>query len=160
MGTEERKRAERMCELNALYKKYDYLYRGVAGRFGLSDAALGILYFVRMADGACSQSEICSLMMHSKQTVNSAIKRLEEEGLLVLACGEGNKKNKLITLTAAGETLAEKTADRVIRAEQAALDGLTEEEQGIFLKLFAGFVGRLETEMDALREAHEEEASE
>lgn len=154
---DERKTAERMCELNALYKKYDYLYRGVAGRFGLSDAALGILYFVRMADGACSQSEICSLMLHSRQTVNSAIKRLEEGGLLVLACGEGNRKNKFITLTAAGKALAEKTADRVIQAEQTALTGLTEEEQETFLKLFDGFVGRLEAEMDALKNVRGEE---
>lgn len=151
MEMSERKTAERMRESNALYKKYDYLYRGVAGRFGLSDAALGILYFVRMADGACSQSEICSLMLHSKQTVNSAIKRLEEEGLLVLACAEGNRKSKLITLTAAGEALAEKTADRVIEAELKALAGLTEEEQETFLELFARFVGRLETEMNALK---------
>lgn len=141
----------RLKETNNLCKRENYIYRGIADSFDLSESALWILYFLRMAEEPCSQKEICDRMFQSKQTVNSAIKKLEEEGLLELVCRDGNKKSKRITLTPAGTALAERTADRVIEAEAAAMDSLTDEEQGLFLSLYDKFVSRLQTEMDMVK---------
>lgn len=142
----------RLEECNNLYKRYDCLYRNIARDFNLSDSALCILYYLRMADRACSQSEICDGILQSKQTVNSAIKKMEEEGLLLLSCKEGNKKSKCITLTPAGASVAEKTADRVIEAEAAALSAMSEEEQENFLNLYEKFIDLLAVELDGLRQ--------
>lgn len=141
----------RLKECNSLCKRENYIYRGIAGSFDLPDSALWILYFLRMAGEPCSQKELCDIMLQSKQTVNSAIKKMEEDGLLELACRDGNKKSKGITLTPAGRLLAERTADRVIEAEAAAMDSLTEEEQGLFLGLYDKFVSRLQAEMDVVK---------
>lgn len=138
-------------ECNNLYKRYDSLYRKIARDFEMSESVLFILYFMRIAGGACSQSEICNGILQSKQTVNSAIKKMGEEGLLCLSCREGNKKSKCITLTPAGVGVAEKTADRVIEAEAAAISAMSGEEMERFLELYEKFISLLAAELDGLR---------
>lgn len=64
-----------------------------------------------------------------KQTVNSALKKLVEEGVLRLEAADGNLKNKRVCLTEAGEAFLRRTVDRVFGVESAAAARLTEEER-------------------------------
>ena len=86
----------------------------MAQHWGLPDSVMGVLYTLCDAGGRCSVREACRLGGMSKQTVNSALRRMEREGLIYLeAAGRG----KDVCLTEAGEGLACRTALRVIQAE-------------------------------------------
>lgn len=88
------------------------------------------------------QSAICACLYEPKQTVNSALKKMETEGYIELIPGD-DRRSKKILLTQKGNGLCEKTVDRVIKLELQALMGLTEEEQEAFLGLFRKYTGLL-----------------
>ena len=71
-------------EYNRLLKACDMLYHSIAVQLGMSDCAFWILYAVQAADGLCKQSDICENISMSRQTVNSALKKLEKDGFLTL----------------------------------------------------------------------------
>ena len=69
-------------ELNQLYKQMDGIYHRYARRLGLSDTAFWILYCLGEASAPLTQRELCDSWAYPPQTVNSALKGLERQGLL------------------------------------------------------------------------------
>ena len=61
-------------EINALYHE-------AAVKTGISDSVQNILYVLCEKGGKCLQSEISRLTGISRQTINSAIRKLEKEGI-------------------------------------------------------------------------------
>lgn len=135
---------------NALTWEYNELYHGFGREYGLADCAVWILYVIRESNEVYTQRQICKQMHQPKQTINTSLKKMEEIGLLELRYASNNKKNKEIFLTPEGVALAEKTADKIIEAEQKALSNLTESEQDIFLNLFSTYIGSLRNELDKI----------
>ena len=62
-------------------------------------------------------------MFMPKQTVNSALKKMEREGVLELRPAE-NRRGKRVFLGEKGRTLAEHTVDALFAAETRALNAL------------------------------------
>ena len=56
-----------------------------------------------------------------KQTLNSAVAAMAKKGLLALCPGKGAHSGKIVTLTAEGRALAERTVVPVIAAEEKAI---------------------------------------
>lgn len=73
-----------------------------------------------------------------KQTLNSAVRSMVEQGLLVLTPAPGGKRAKNLNLTEAGRALAEKTIARVVRAEAAAICRMGLERMETDLAIRAG----------------------
>ena len=111
---------------NAIYKETDALYSELARRSGLSDCAFWLLYSLRDTEGICRQKDICGQWTLSKQTVNSALKRLESQGLIILEPEAGNAKSKRILLTDQGDRFAEQHIDQVFELEQRVLHRMGE----------------------------------
>ena len=111
---------------NAIYKETDALYSELARRSGLSDCAFWLLYSQRDTEGICRQKDICGQWTLSKQTVNSALKRLESQGLIILEPEAGNAKSKRILLTDKGDRFAEQHIDQVFELEQRVLHRMGE----------------------------------
>lgn len=138
-----------LSEYNGLYKENDELYRNAARKVGLSDCAFWILYFLREHGAELTQRDICSAIYVPKQTVNSSLKKLEEEGMIELTEG-ADRRCKLVRMTQNGAKLAGETVDRVLAAELRAWGKMTAEEQENFLKLFRMYTDLLKQEMGAL----------
>ena len=103
-----------MRRFNHLLQETDAVYHEMAQHWGLPDSVMGVLYTLCDAGGRCRLRDICYWSGMTKQTVNSALRRMEREGLIYLeAAGRG----KDVCLTEAGEGLACRTALRVIQAE-------------------------------------------
>ena len=87
---------------------YDQLYRSAAETFELPDSAMWILYHLSIAKpaGEVSQQDLVDLTMLPKQTINSAVSGLVEEGLVELEPIPGTRNRKRILLTSEGEELA------------------------------------------------------
>lgn len=84
-----------------------------------------------------------------KRTVNSALKKLVEEGVLRLEAADGNLKNKRVCLTEAGETFLRRTVDRVFGVESAAAARLTEEERSALVALSQKLLDAFRAETEA-----------
>ena len=123
-----------LAAYNELYKEQDDLYRAAARGFGLSDCAFWVLYALRESGRPMTQSDVCAAVYQPKQTVHSALKKLEGEGYLRLAEGR-DRRSKHLVLTERGEALVRRTVDPVMAAEEAAMDTLTETEQAQLLAL-------------------------
>ncbi len=131
---------------NQLLKACDTLYHNAAAAAGLSDCAFWILYAVQDSDHTCTQSEICDNSSLPRQTVNSALKKLEKDGYLTLRRINGST-SKSIHLTEAGNALAQKHLLPVMEAEQCACDAFSDAEKKQFLNTFQRLVERLNTEI-------------
>ena len=149
--------AERqLSEYNHLYKENTAIYRDLSVRMGLTESTFWILYTLRVEESPVTQSDMCAILGYPKQTVNSALKKLEQEGLLSLSGGRG-RGGKPIRLTEAGIKLAEQTVDFVIEAEQRALLDLSTGEQTRLLTLMRRYNDALTSHFSAMgkEKAHE-----
>ena len=58
----------------------------------MSDSIFSILYTICELGDGCSQKEICEQLSASKQTINSAIRKLENQGILFMRKGEKGRE--------------------------------------------------------------------
>lgn len=136
-----------LSQFNSALKENDDIYRGLSKFYGLSECAFWILYTLRVSETPVTQSDICGVMFQPKQTVNSALKKLENEGYINLNSA-ANRRFKEIVLTKTGITLAQNTVDNVIHAEIEALSTMSSEEFTNFMQLFGKFTKTLKHQMD------------
>lgn len=115
--------------VNSIYKKNCGVYYRLASYYGFTETMFDILYFIRENEGSYTQAQLCSTLCLRKQTVNTALKKLEKDGYIYFAKDTENKKNKTIHFTEKGESLAKDTVDHIFEVEKQAFEGLTEEER-------------------------------
>ena len=149
------------ASLNQMYNELDEMYHAVAVAHKISDCALWILYCVRETSAPLTQSEIADAMFINRQSVNSALRKMEEEGYIVLRTKEDNRKNKCILLTEKGERLASVTADLILRNERAAFERFEKGERAAFERFEKGeraaFVALNRRYVDAVKELFKQE---
>ena len=119
-----------LIAFNRETKKLDDVYRSAAKSCGISECAFWILYTLRVEEKPFTQAEICE----PKQTVNSALKKLEAEGYLTLSAG-ADQRSKRVCLTEKGERFVKAHVDRVPEAEAAALGAMTAAERDALIRL-------------------------
>ena len=123
-----------LIAFNRETKKLDDVYRSAAKSCGISECAFWILYTLRVEEKPFTQAEICEFLIEPKQTVNSALKKLEAEGDLTLSAG-ANQRSKRVCLTEKGERFVKAHVDRVPEAEAAALGTMTAAERDALIRL-------------------------
>ena len=110
-------------ELNQIYKEMDDFYHHYANEIGLSYSAFLIYYGICLLGEGCLQKDICELAFISKQTINSSIRNLEEEGFITLVPGHGRELH--ITLTEKGRGIASQKVEPMVALEQEAMMKMT-----------------------------------
>lgn len=123
-----------LIAFNRETKKLDDVYRSAAKSCGISECAFWILYTLRVEEKPFTQAEICEFLIEPKQTVNSALKKLEAEGYLTLSAG-ADQRSKRVCLTEKGERFVKAHVDRVPEAEAAALGAMTAAERDALIRL-------------------------
>lgn len=123
-----------LIAFNRETKKLDDVYRSAAKSCGISECAFWILYTLRVEEKSFTQEEICEFLIEPKQTVNSALKKLEAEGYLTLSAGT-DQRSKRVCLTEKGERFVKAHVDRVPEAEAAALGAMTAAERDALIRL-------------------------
>lgn len=124
---------ETMYKINCLASDLDSLYHQAAQKLGVSDSVLFVLYLVYEKDGKCPLKDIRKETSISKQTLNSALRKLESEDIIYLEQAGG--RAKIVCFTQKGREYASHTIARLFNAECRAFDGWTEEEIEQYLKL-------------------------
>ena len=82
-----------------------------AQKFGLSDAEMTILYILYETGDGCPQREIYSNTGISKSTINSAIKKMESEGIITLNAKDG--RSTAVYITNIGKQLLKRTIEKI-----------------------------------------------
>jgi len=106
-----------------------------------------VLYTIYDNGENCLLSDIYKQSGVSKQTVNSAIRKLEKERIIYLEQHSG--RTKKVVLTDTGKEYVQKTVARLFDAEAAAFASWTEEE-------INAHIGFMEKYIDSFREQIEE----
>ncbi len=126
--------------IEAEMKRFDYLvneidaaYHEASLKLGLSDSAMLILYTICNHGEACLLSDITHLSGVSKQTVNSALRKLENENIVYSEVINGRRKK--ICLTDKGKGLVKDTVLRIVAIENEIFGSWTAEERRIYIEL-------------------------
>lgn len=138
-----------MQRLNYLMSETDAAYHEAAFRLGMSDSTMQILYAICNSGNSCLLSDICRLSGISKQTINSALRKLEEKGIVYLEASEGRKKR--VCLTDKGRTLAEGTVVPLIEIENSILDSWPQEELEQYLELTRKYLASFREKIQKLK---------
>lgn len=133
-------------KINYLSVEIEALYHQAALKIGLADSAMLILYHLYDNGGSCLLSNIYKQSCTSRQTINSAVRKLEKDSILYLEQQSG--KMKKLCLTEKGRAYVDETVARIFRAEIDAYSAWSEEEIRLHLQLMekyaASFRGQLE----------------
>jgi DNA-binding MarR family transcriptional regulator len=122
-----------MMRVNCLASDLDNLYHQAAQKLGISDSVLFLLYVVCENSGRCPLADIRTATGMTKQTLNSALRRLENDGVVTLAQHSG--RSKIVCLTETGVEYAEKTVMRLFNAESSVFKSWLPDEISTYLKL-------------------------
>lgn len=130
-----------MKRFNHLISEIDATYHEISFSLGLSDSAMKILYTICDSGDCCPLREICRRSGVSKQTINSAVRKLEKEGILYLESIDSKNKNACLTDT--GRQLAKHTAIRLIEIENNIFASWSKNEVEKYLELTERFLTSL-----------------
>lgn len=131
-------------EFNQLQKKMDSIYKRISYNSGISDTAFWIIYTVKNEGDMYKQKDLCNMWFYSKQTVNSALKKLVEQNIIQLISVPGNKKDKKVILTEYGKQLANELIEPVNEIEKKSLKNIGKISE--FLELYRLYIDTLESE--------------
>lgn len=117
---------EMMYRMNCLAADLDSLYHQAAKKLGVSDSVMIVLYFLYENNGIALLNDIRKTTGISKQTLNSALRKLENERIVSLE--QKNGREKLVYLTSQGKEYAKQTAAKLFNAECRVFEGWTLDE--------------------------------
>lgn len=75
---------DKIYQINCLTEEVDSLYHQAALKLGVSDSVMFVLYMLHIGGEKCLLYDIYKLSGISKQTINSAIRKLENDGIYIL----------------------------------------------------------------------------
>ena len=126
-----------MRRYNYLIEEIEGVYHEMALRLGISDGEMMVLYAIWEEGDRRALSEIVRVTGASKQTIHSSVRKLEARGAAILNATDGKRKE--VCLTEEGRALAERTAGRVMRAENEVFESWSEEDVEKYLALTERF---------------------
>lgn len=134
---------------NRLLSEIDEVYHEVALRQGFSDSAMDILYALSDNDGQCRLPELIKLSGANKQTINSALRKLEKDEIVYLEPAGG--KSKRVCLTPKGFFTVHETVDRVLDVEKKIYSSWSKEEWDLYVQLTERYLCQIREEMKEIK---------
>lgn len=128
-------------EFNLLSKEISDTYAELNRSLGISGSVFDILYTISNLGDGCLQKDICAMSFTSKQTINSAIRKMEQEKLLYLTPGKGREMH--IHLTSAGKKIMEEKIYPVIQTENQIFEEMSESERKEYIRLTRKYLQRM-----------------
>lgn len=134
-----------------IIRETEGLYDKTVSESGLSKGAFIVLWTLYDFGRPCTQKEICENWHENKQTVNSAVKKLIEEGYIDIAPSPVNLREKLLTFTEKGRFFSKRTIGKVFDAEKRAFNRLLEDEQKEAVRISEKYYKLLKEEIDLIK---------
>ncbi len=132
-------------KLNYMMSEMNGLYHEAAVKAGVSDSVHSILYVLCAENYSCLQSEIYKQAGISRQTINSAVRRLEQDGIIYLEKGSG--RNTVVCLTEKGIGFAKEKSEPIYKIENEIFDEWDEKDIEEYVNLTAKFRDALKSKL-------------
>ena len=142
-----------LLEFERLNSQINELYYEIAISQGLSESAYAILEAILTLGDGCTLTEIFRYSGLNKQTVNSSVKRLKQDGWINLQPGNGRELK--IFLTESGEKLVTEKILPIEQAESSVFDEMTEQEQAEILRLVNKYLSSYRDKVKKITEIKE-----
>ncbi len=126
---------------NQLISEIDEVYHEIAVKQGFSDSSMMILYSLADNGGQCRLPELIKASGLNKQTANSALRKLENGGLIYLEPAGG--RSKRVCLTEKGSLTVRETVGRVLEAENDIYSSWSREEWELYISLTERYLRQL-----------------
>lgn len=143
------KRVEEIHRINYLTSETEALYHQASLKLGITDSVAIVLYTIYDTGENCLLSDVYKKSGISKQTVNSAIRGLERDGILYLQPYKG--KAKKIVLTEKGQDYLNHTVAKLYEAEVRAFDSWSAEEINTYIHLMEKYADCFREQVGALQ---------
>lgn len=140
--------SQNMKRCNHLQGEIEAAYHEAALKFGLADSTQFILYTICYLGDNCPLNDVVRMTGISKQTINSAIRNMEKQGLVCLTAATPKTKN--IVFTQKGKELAKDTVIRLMEAEDDIFASWSEEDVQKYLELNERFLNDLKEKIGQL----------
>lgn len=140
-----------LAAFNRAHKRMNVLYHNYAKDAGISDAAFWLMYSLYEKGEPCTQTKLCEAWFFTPQTINSALKSLEKQGLITLHLAPNSRKNKQFFFTEAGEQFVQENIIPLVQAEEQSFLRLDEQERNALLTITQKHIGILEEEINRIR---------
>lgn len=140
--------SKELRRFNHLLGEINGVYHEAAVKLGLSDSAMSVLYTLCSEGDPCPLHEVVRQSGRSKQTINSAIRKLEGEGTVRLEAAGGRGKN--VRLTGQGRELVRRTAALLMEMEDGIYASWSREELRTYLELTGRFAAALKEKVKRL----------
>lgn len=137
-----------MKRFNYLMTEIDAAYHEAALKLGLSDSAMMILYTICNNGNECMLHDIIRLSGISKQTVNSALRKLENDGIVFTQPAGGRAKK--LCLTEKGIPVAKDTVYKIIEIENKIFGSWKRQELDMYIGLTQSYLNSFREEIKKL----------
>ena len=134
--------------INHMASELQSIYHLSSLKFGISDSVSTVLYAICVTGNECMLCDVYKNSGVSKQTVNSAIRGLEADGIVYLE--QVNGRSKKVVLTSEGQEFVKNTVARLYQAEVSAFDSWTDEEIDTYLRLIEKYNNCLRAQIEKL----------
>ena len=122
--------------INQIVNERDSIFDHIALCSGVSELAYMILYIIETEkDKNWIQSDLADSFFFSRKSVNSAVSKLSNEGLIYLDSSTYNGNKKVLRLTDKGKEFSAKWIVPVIKASDESFLALNEEELRLMIEL-------------------------
>ena len=125
-------------EFDRLISAIDELNHEICLMQDLSESAYAILQAILVLGNGCTQTEIYKYTLLNKQTVNSSVKRLSQDGVIKFQAGVGRELK--IYLTAKGEALVREKILPIEMMENEIFEEMTDNEHQEILRLMENYL--------------------
>jgi len=133
--------------ISNLESEIRYIYHELALKLNLSDSSFSILYALTETNKSLTQKELCDYLLYSKTTINSAVKKLISEELVIL------DESKKVSLTKKGNEIKRKYISKIINDEKKALNKIDDKEFEIVNKVASNYLNELKESFSKYKEA-------
>ncbi len=134
-----------IAEFNKVTREIDNAYHLASVKMGISDSERDILYF--LSQQPLSQMDISNMTGLSKQTINSSVRKMINEGYLEPLKGTKNEK---LSLTDKGIERVEHTVNKLIKIENKIFSNWTQDEQTKYINLNNQYLKMFRDELEEL----------
>lgn len=130
---------------NRIISEIEEVYHEIAVKQGFSDSVMVILYALAENEGKCRLTDLIKQTAVNKQTVNSALRKLEKEDIVYLEAAGG--KAKRVCLTEQGFALVHETVEKIMDVERKIYASWSKEEWELYVQLTERYLCQLREEM-------------
>lgn len=139
---------EKVRNFNYMMSEINAIYHDIAVRMGISDSVQSVLYAICENGERCLQSDIYKQTGISRKTINTAIHKLEKDGLVYLEQGQG--RNTIVCLTESGKVFADEKSRPLLEIEDAIFSSWTDGELSLYLELTEHYRDALKAKVEEL----------